>query len=610
MEFQHSSEQEQNASDNDLKNKTASVTFYPQTRSEKKEGISFRQYGLLDPLDWAEDCQEQLFLQNKFWNRLVEIEHAQRAAYREIVSRDPEVGPFTLKIQEIKNQKEAAIRKRKERRKAARSIKKAGTEDLDRLIRHLAEEIRTLTAQVKQMRVEAQTRMKPLLRQLEAERRMEVKQARRSSGLWWGNYNAVWKSYDRARGRAIKEGVELRFHTFDGTGRFTNQIPGGITVRQLFEGSHSQVSVQPLAEDAYTHPHRGERRRRQRTLLTITVYRREDENGAFRRTLTFPMIMHRPLPEEAIIKEVVVRRLKAGVSFRWSASFMAILPKSKPVQSTAPLFCGLNLGWRRVEDGLRVATLADSENRIERIVLPNIYLQRLDHVDKLKSIIDSAFNEILIWLKSQKELICSKAPPELSARIDTFLLAPRPLAKQLVQLILVWRDHYSGFRPEVWTVLERWRKKDKNLRNEMNNLRDKMLGWRTDFYRNVAKKIVTRYRLIVLNGFNLRGLAASERWDGSANPLHLQARKMRHRAALSDFRKWIELQANKSGSAVFYKQGSPTLTCHTCGHINQPKPDDRIILDLSCENCGMIWDQDDNAAMNLRDSGKDGMGNG
>ena len=36
--------------------------------------IIVRQYGLLAPLNWDQDCQEQLWLQNKFWNRLVEIE--------------------------------------------------------------------------------------------------------------------------------------------------------------------------------------------------------------------------------------------------------------------------------------------------------------------------------------------------------------------------------------------------------------------------------------------------------------------------------------------------------------------------------------------------------
>ncbi|MDC4228295.1 MAG: hypothetical protein MPW17_22750 (plasmid) [Candidatus Manganitrophus sp.] len=130
MKFQHppdeeQTDEEQNVLDNDSSiNKRGSVTFNSEARSEKRQRVIVRQYGLLDPLDWSEDCQEQLFLQNKFWNRLVEIERAQRAAYREIISRDPEVGPLTLKIDELKTQKEEAIRNRKRMRHAARSRKK------------------------------------------------------------------------------------------------------------------------------------------------------------------------------------------------------------------------------------------------------------------------------------------------------------------------------------------------------------------------------------------------------------------------------------------------------------------------------------------------------
>lgn len=607
MKFQHPPDEEQNFLDNDSSiNKRGFVTFNSEARSEKGQRVIIRQYGLLDPLDWSEDCQEQLFLQNKFWNRLVEIERAQRSAYREIISRDPEVGPLTLKIDELKTQKEEAIRNRKRMRQAARSRKKAGTQELDQLIGNLSAEIQMLSSQAKQKRAESKTRLQPLLKQLEEERRVEVKEARRSSGLWWGNYNAVWKSYDMARVRAIREGAGLRFHTFDGTGRFTNQIPGGITLKRLFDGSHSQVSVQPLPEEAYTSPHRGERRRQQRTCLTITVYRRQNENGKeFRRTLTFPMIMHRPIPEEALIKEIVVKRSKEGTKFRWSVTFMAILPKTEPVKSPSRLITGIDLGWRKVPEGLRVATLVDSSNEVQFIVLPDLFLRRLDHVDQLKSKIDCALNEILSWLKSQMQMIQSKAPDELQHQFDSLLSAGRPAGKQLVQLTLAWRERYSEFHPELWRALERWRKKDKCLRNEWGNLRDKALRWRTDFYRNVSKDIGARYGFIVLKRLDLRGLAASEKQDGSAGPQHIQARKMRYRAAVSDLRRWIELQAIKSGSAVLYHQGSSTVTCHACGCVNKPKRADRMILDLSCEICGMIWDQDKNAAINLRDSIKE-----
>jgi hypothetical protein len=53
-----------------------------------------------------------------------------------------------------------------------------------------------------------------------------------------------------------------------------------------------------------------------RHLLTATVYRRglgRDDNPLS--TVSWPMIMHRPLPEDCVIKEVVISRL--GIEARW-----------------------------------------------------------------------------------------------------------------------------------------------------------------------------------------------------------------------------------------------------------------------------------------------------
>lgn len=46
------------------------------------------QYGLLDPIDWAPDCHEQLWLMNRLWNALVELEHKQRERFRGLIGAD------------------------------------------------------------------------------------------------------------------------------------------------------------------------------------------------------------------------------------------------------------------------------------------------------------------------------------------------------------------------------------------------------------------------------------------------------------------------------------------------------------------------------------------
>lgn len=597
---QHPPGQQQNGDQKFFINRTGRVTFYTQAHPEKKKSLMIREYTLSDPLDWGEDCQEQLYLQTKFWNRLVEIDRSHHAATQELISRDHEVGQLTMRIQQLNAQKEEAIRQSEQLQRTAQSVVKEGSEPLDQVISNLSAEIGTLQAQIIQKRKAAQLRNRPQLQQMEESRKAVVKQARRSSGLSSGNCNAVCKAFDLARVRAISKGTELPFHTFDGTGRFINQLPAGVTLKQLCNDTAMQVSIRSLPEGA--NPPEGEPRQPS-TLMAITAFVKKKENGQqFSRTLTFPMTLHPSLPEDAIIKEVAVKRSRAGRSFRWSATITAIPPDSASAPVPSPLHCGIHLGWRSVPEGLRVATLVDSKERVQYIVLPGFFLQRLDAIDQLKSQLDSALNEVLFSLRSQAEIIHRGVPAELRQQIDALFSKPRPAAKELAQLAFTWKSRYSGFLPEIWAKLEDWRKRNKSLRYEWGSLHDRALKWRMDFYRNVAKNIVSRYRMIVLRRIDLQALAAAEREEASTDPHQIQAGKLSDRAAISDLRKWIELRAIRSGAAVLYKQGNLSGTCPACGCVNKSKQSKPIISKFACEGCGRILDPDKNAAITLRDS--------
>ncbi|WDT73437.1 MAG: hypothetical protein MPW17_22665 (plasmid) [Candidatus Manganitrophus sp.] len=319
---QHPPGQQQNGDQKFFINRTGRVTFYTQAHPEKKKSLMIREYTLSDPLDWGEDCQEQLYLQTKFWNRLVEIDRSHHAATQELISRDHEVGQLTMRIQQLNAQKEEAIRQSEQLQRTAQSVVKEGSEPLDQVISNLSAEIGTLQAQIIQKRKAAQLRNRPQLQQMEESRKAVVKQTRRSSGLSSGNCNAVCKAFDLARVRAISKGTELPFHTFDGTGRFINQLPAGVTLKQLCNDTAMQVSIRSLPEGANLPE--GEPRQPS-TLMAITAFVKKKENGQqFSRTLTFPMTLHPSLPEDAIIKEVAVKRSRAGRSFRWSATITAI----------------------------------------------------------------------------------------------------------------------------------------------------------------------------------------------------------------------------------------------------------------------------------------------
>lgn len=74
------------------------------SRADESKRVVVRQYSLLDPLNWGQDCADHLYLRNKFWNNLVEIERDHRTSFRTIVYSDISVANMSKKIQCIKDE--------------------------------------------------------------------------------------------------------------------------------------------------------------------------------------------------------------------------------------------------------------------------------------------------------------------------------------------------------------------------------------------------------------------------------------------------------------------------------------------------------------------------
>lgn len=201
------------------------------------------QYGLLDPVDWDTDCQEHLWLQNKLWNRLVEIERQAVSGYRHILAEDIVYATISERLQERRSEQTVLRDHRKKLRAQARS--KVETPEIDLRLLELSREIQPLAGAIKEAATEARNRidLKALLHLLETSRAAAAKHARKNSGIWWGNYNAVFKSYTVARSRLLKSKGELKFHGHTGEGRFTIQIIGGASTEAFQTGRSLQAAI-------------------------------------------------------------------------------------------------------------------------------------------------------------------------------------------------------------------------------------------------------------------------------------------------------------------------------------------------------------------------------
>jgi seryl-tRNA synthetase len=155
------------------------------------------EYGCNDPITGQEAMVEEMFLRNKFWNELVEIDRAFRLKTKPLVTlpEDP-----TIVLREEKNILSEQI---KERRKKSRSGQ-VDCSDLQEQINGLNHQLKELSPAIKEQRRELINANRPLLNEMDAERMSQVKQAQSASGLYWCNYDDVEKSYDAARKKAMK----------------------------------------------------------------------------------------------------------------------------------------------------------------------------------------------------------------------------------------------------------------------------------------------------------------------------------------------------------------------------------------------------------------------
>jgi len=554
--------------------------------SDTDSVVVVRKYGLLAPTNWGEDVTDELRRMNRLWNTLVEIDRYFRAEYRRIVGESQALSVLTEQILKIETERKTLIEQRGKRRAAARSKEKAGTEFLDARIKSIKAELSPLYASRKMLAKEAKEQQKLVLDAMETERREFVKIARQHSGCFWSNYNAVIDSFSVARVKAMKDGVDLRFHRFDGSGRLVNQIIGGLSVDGLFSRENTQIGIRM---ESY-----------RRGTLYVTAYTGRDADGKhIRRNVEFPIVLHRPIPDGSVIKSASVGIEHIGGKPRYHVTFTCrAASNGEPASGTAA--AGINLGWKQVRGGLRVATAVYSDGgNPEHLILPGDYIASMEYVHKLHGDIDARANDMHAALRNSLAGIRNPddgAMEGLSVD-DHHLLyriwrATRPPTRAMDAL--AWRMKDIPNLPLVAGMdLETWRKWHKRTGQEMDNLRDKLLARRQDMYRVFASHVANRAGYVVVDDTDYREAAMVEHHDGSDPDLHETARSNRFVAAPFELRLLIKQAIEKRGGK-FERSGEKINNCHQCGSHT-------ISGDIvrQCHACGAVFDTDENAARNL-----------
>ena len=370
---------------------------------------------------------------------------------------------------------------------------------------------------------------------------------------------------------------------------------------------------------------RGERRRRMRTHVHVSV--------GDKKFVTLPLILHRPFPVGAVIKEVSINRKKIGAKFRWLVSFTVKFIEERVASSKGT--ATVDLGWAKdslldADGRIRVAGVrvrkADGTETFEEFCLPSSFATYALKLNDIMSIRDSATNECFDMLKeltvvdpllkealssAQKSRAAAKknaTPPTRHLRNALWLLrksdegasVSKSALKSLHQArrdktIVTLQEAVDVLRDagmsDVQSVLEAWYERFMHLDNWLANGRDNQLAFKKDYYRRFAHKIAHDNNVLLLDPDNFAKMAKKPDAEKDEKQSRGDVRFIAAPAMLRDALV-VAFESVLWNTSVFTSR-----TCSaSCGHVNEKLGASRT---FECVKCGHTDDRESNATQNL-----------
>jgi hypothetical protein len=486
-------------------------------------------YGLLPPTEQPEAVAEQIRLAHQYQNQLIEIERTRRGARDAILGAVPAVAVVDSRI--------AALNAELEAERGAMSAERSAERNRDAgdptRARNILAELKELWQRRKEevKAALAQPGIQSDLAAVQATHKASVKAARAACGVYWGTYLPI----EAAVEQAAKAPALPRFQRWTGDGAVAIQLIHGLRVEDALRCQDTRLR---LSLAALAVPGRGGK-------PLPRLWLRIGSDGRAPVFAQWPVIVHRPLPPEGLIKWAkVVRRGIAGHE-HWSVHFTVVLPDSAEQEGT-PL--AVNLRWSKSTQQGQATTLAadwhDGTQGGEVHVEPAVVSQ-LRKADDLRSIRDKNFEAAKASLTEALKTLT--APEGLRERMGAF--HAWKAQGRLAALVRWWRDNRFAGDADAWGRVEAWRRQDKHLWDWEANARRKALARRRDGYRVFAARMARAHKILVLEKLNLARLAAKPKPE-EEREVNAQASAQRFATAPSELRSALVSAFRREGGRI------------------------------------------------------------
>ncbi len=544
-------------------------------------------YGLLQPTENGNIVSDQIYLAHRYKNTLTEISREGRAAVRLAMRKHGDVDAIQTRIETLDTELKKARMLARAQNQKTRS--KSVTSEQKQCIKNLTEKLRALRKELKAAKVACKEdpEVCAAIEVANETTNQKIRDARAVCNVYWGTYLQIEAAAKQARSGKM----DPQFARWSGSGKVSVQLQGGLPVDDIF-GSDTRIQIAPVSQEAWLSPVRGDRRRKSRTHLRFRVGSDKNKKPIW---ASWPMIMHRPLPEGGQIKWAHVTRRREGRHDRWELHI--VVDYEPKIRHNGEGIIAVHFGWRVLEEGLRVSYSLDKSGKEDQMLLDPAISEGIKKTDDLRSIRDKQLDEfrpkLVEWIKST-------TIPEWVVETCQFIDRWKS-TKRFRSLHYKWREQRFAGDEEIFTLLDTWYRKDIHLMDWEVNQRRKSLVRRKEQYRIWAAHIARTYKTVIIDCYDLREIVRRIEKEESDDVYIATAAHNRFLASISECREVLEQACASHGATCLKIKTSPTtIICHNCDHKQEFMALERIKnIGYECENCDMYWDFDSNAVHNL-----------
>jgi hypothetical protein len=577
-----------------------------EERSHQTRVYRFRLYG-----DLPEPALRELRRAHELSNLLVEIEKAHEERIKAAWLEAPTLLELEAEL-EVAAEKSLAINTEvRAYRQKHRTTKPS--KELKAKLKEARGEERRIKALIREEKERIYPILKPKLVELNEERRRLIKatyQPAVEAGLYWANFNFVRDRHEAAvkavrsrRKMGLPSG--LRFRRWNGgEGTLVVQLQ-----RQTGAPARTpEVVVDPAGkyrnvahlEPALDPTHWAALTRSQQRKERIGVFRFRIGANDAAGMVEMPVILHRPIPPEADICFMEIKRIRLGSRHQNFVSVVVKLPVTPLRTEGHPV--AIHVGWRALEDrSLRVAVVTGLKTmpppalehfvRVHEgwaeIVVSAWTREQMEYVHSLGAIrsrnLDTMRKHLLDWLEAHPDHgIAGIETIDRWRSVDRF-------ASLILRLV-----EEGGIDPEVLEYLKAWRIQDLHVQEIEDNLRAKVIARRNNAFCNVAAWLLEDAGLLIADNYDIAKISRKPDLTKEDHEAHRAARANRVLAAPGRLRLTMIDGANRRGVQVQSVDGTIAGVHYVCGHELDLTEREHAIM-VWCPQCETLVDQDVNA---------------